>query len=167
MLRSALTVLLFHMISLRRDKVGAGYWVLVFGGAGAGSDLCVGECADCATVSHGLARSFSMARNVPLQPPSHSYPIWFVSGLLLLRLYPLLLLSLSLLLRPREKALNRDPGHKGAAANLARIRESQQQGGAGGVMEAVERGARAIHRAVAATAATAATAAARGNLASA
>ena len=135
--------------------------------------MCWRMCGLCATVSHGLARSFSMARNVPLQPPSHSYPIWFVSGLLLLllllllRLYPLLLLSLSLLLRPREKALNRDPGHKGAAANLARIRESQQQGGAGGVMEAVERGARAIHRAVAATAATAATAAARGNLASA
>ena len=86
-------------------------------------------------------------------------PCWFVSSSLLLP--PLLLL------RPREKALIRDPRHKGAAANLARIRESQQQGGAGGVMEAVERGARAIHRAVAATAATAATAAARGNLASA
>jgi hypothetical protein len=84
-------------------------------------------------------------------------PCWFVSSSLLLP--PLLLL------RPREKALIRDPRHKGAAANLARIRESQQQqGGAGGVMEAVERGARAIHRAVAATAATAA---ARGNLASA
>ena len=161
MLRSALTVLLFHMISLRRDKVGAGYWVLVFGGAGAGSDLCVGECADCVLLSHMVSRvRFQWLAMFPLQH-SHLYPIWFVSDLILLRrLSPLLL-------RPREKALNRDPGHKGAAANLARIRESQQQGGAGGVMEAVERGARAIHRAVAATAATAATAAARGNLASA
>ena len=54
-----------------------GTWVLVLGGAGVGCnlDLCVGERADCATVSHDLARSFAMARNVPLQPPSRSYPM--------------------------------------------------------------------------------------------